>query len=112
MYNRRIIRYAVDRDSGEVVSRVGREFAWPILDFEAIGKNGDFTAPFEYNLEKIDGPEAHYAARSLFYTRHVPTVVKNLHRAFWGMAPVAEPPGEAESLERYWKRHERAVFGA
>ena len=106
----KIIQYAVDRDSGGVVSQVGSEYAWPILDYEAIGQGGDFTGPMQYNLEKIDRYRA--GRVYLHFTKRVPTEVKNIHRAFWGMPAVKPIPNEAALLERYWKRHSKAVFGA
>ena len=85
---RRIIQYAEDLDSGLVVSRVGREFAWPILQYDKIGEGGDFTKPFEYELERVGvfstGPIR------LRHTRKIPTTLKNTHRKFWGMPLLKE----------------------
>ena len=87
---RRIITYAIDEDSGVVVSRVGGEIAWPILQWERIGIGGDFTAPLEYELETIPVVSVGRAWRALRWTRKVPAAIKNRHRSFWGMAPVRE----------------------
>lgn len=106
------ITYAVDRDSGEVVSHFGDAYAWPILDYEAIGKDGDYNAPFEYNLAKLDQRTVGRGAAYLYWTKRIPTEVKNLHRAFWGLPAVKPIANEEAVIERYWKRHARAVFGA
>ena len=83
----RNIQYAVDQETGLVVSRVGSQVAWPVLQYQRIGQGGAFTQPFEYELEGFGVHEGLSGAR-LRWTRKVPVEVKNLHRAFWGMGPV------------------------
>ena len=83
---RRVITYAIDTDSGMVVSRVGGEIAWPILQWDRIGVDGDFTKPLEYALETIPVLSVGSAWRALHWTRKVPVAIKNRHRVFWGMA--------------------------
>ncbi len=83
------ITYAIDTDTGLVVSRQGSDFAWPILDYEGMTPENRFAA--NYHLEMIavvlvpgrifDG---------LWWTRKIPVEVKNTHRAFWGMTPLKE----------------------
>lgn len=99
---RRFITYAV-HDEGFIVSRVGNELAWPVLDFGGIGmggterstgkafEKGNFTGPTNYDLEKV---QVHSCRewRSLRWTKKIPTVNKNEHRVFWGMKPL--PVGE------------------
>jgi len=87
------ITYALDRDTGLFWSRVenhptagNQKIAVPILDYEAIGAGGDFTQPLTYNLERM-GIEALIHAR-LKWTRKAPSVVKDMHRAFWGLPPL------------------------
>lgn len=103
------IRYAIDLDTGLVVSQLGNEYAWPIMDYEGIGKDGDYTGPIEYNLEKLSQHETWNQA--LYPTKRIPTDVKNVHRAFWGLPPVKPIANETLVLERYWKRHGKRVFG-
>lgn len=105
------ITFAIDRASGEVVSHVGNEYAWPILDYEAIGQDGDYTAPLEYKLKRIDQFGAIMGAESLYWTKRIPTEIKNLHRAYWGMPAVKPIPNEDAQLEKYWERHSGQVFG-
>ena len=102
------ITYAIDQDNC-VVSRVGNDFAWPVLDFDRIGAGGadkhpntgeesgayapqDFNGPMWYNLEKVylfDMTPGQYAR--LRWTRKIPLEIKNYHRAFWGMKAVKMP---------------------
>jgi hypothetical protein len=85
------ITYAVSKDDGLVYSRVGSEIAIPVLQFDRIGRNGDFTQPLEYELEKCRVLElADYWPR-LRWTKKIPVRTKNLHRQFWGMRPLPGP---------------------
>lgn len=90
MANLRTIQYAVHRDDGLVVSRVGSELAWPVLDFKAIGQDGDFTKPFTYNLQKFSLEAARHDWPRLRWTKKIPVPIKNLHRTFWNMKPISE----------------------
>lgn len=87
------IMYGVD-DSGLVWSRVtdapamgAQCVAVPVLDYLAIGRDGDFSAPLTYNLERT-GIEA-LIGSCLRWTRKIPLHIKNVHRQFWGMKPLA-----------------------
>jgi len=84
----RHITYAVHGRDGLVISRVGSELAWPILDYDAIGKDGDFTSPLQYKLKTIPVHEAIREWAMLKWTRKIPIEIKNLHRAYWGMKPL------------------------
>ena len=92
----RTIKYAVDED-GTVYSRVDREVAVPVLDFAAIGQGGDgfakgdFNGPTRSNLEKFALEALYGVYSSLRWTRKIPVGLKNRHRAFWGMKPLAVP---------------------
>ena len=92
----RTITYAIDLDSGMVVSRVGSDLAWPVLDFEAIGKGGDgfepgnFNGPTRYNLQNFPVLGTPGWDR-LRWTKKIPVATKNLHRKFWSMKPLPEP---------------------
>jgi hypothetical protein len=89
------ITYAIDREDGLVISRVGDELAWPILDFAGIGQGGngfakgDFRGPMNYKLEKIPVYEAGASAHAnLRWTKKIPIKIKNRHRRFWGIKPL------------------------
>ena len=94
----RTITYAVDED-GTVYSRVDREVAVPVLDFAAIGQGGDgfkpgnFNGPIKHNLQKFALEALYGAWASLRWTKKIPVGLKNRHRAFWGMKPLAVPDG-------------------
>ncbi len=85
----RIITYAIHKDDGLVISRVGSEIAWPVLDYERIGEGGDFTGPLLYHLEKmpiLSVPGTEW--QRLRWTKKVPVQLKNRHRTFWGFAAI------------------------
>lgn len=83
----RQILYGIDLDTGMVVSRVGRELAWPVIVFNEIGKGGDFTGPIPVQLEKMDLNVLYNA--HVQWTKKIPLDLKNRHRQFWGMKPVS-----------------------
>ena len=78
----RTIQYAVDTETGLVISRVGSELAWPILDFENMRPENNYT--MNYYLEKISVISACSSMQHLKWTRKIPKEIKNLHRKFWG----------------------------
>ncbi len=82
----RIIRYAVNQADGMVVSRVGDEFAWPILDWDAMKPENNFAT--SYYLERVPVLSIGSEYRNLKFTRKIPIQIKNAHRAFWGMKEV------------------------
>lgn len=94
------IQYAIHREDGLVISRVGNEVAWPVMDFEGIGKGGDYRKPIDYNLEKMNVHSIGREWQMLVWTKYVPTELKNKHRAFWGMKPlpVEDPPRTVKEL--------------
>jgi hypothetical protein len=104
----RYITYGIEPD-GTVISRVGSEIAFPVLDFEAIGQGGDgyapgdFRGPARYSLEKypihayfrngdVTYPQVRWTKGygNTHSTPPVPLELKNRHRAFWGFAPLKE----------------------
>jgi hypothetical protein len=87
----RIITYAINREDDIVWSRVGDEVAVPVLQYEKLWQDGDFTKPFEYELEKFSvSTIVGYDWRSLQWTKKIPTELKNRHRAFWGFPPLKD----------------------
>lgn len=102
----RVITYGIEPD-GTVISRVGSEVAFPVLDFEGIGKGGegfepgDFRGPIRYDLEKSPihpyFREGGVTYRKVCWTKGfgtthgtppIPAEIRNLHRAFWGFKPL------------------------
>jgi len=79
----RNITYAIDLETGLVVSRVGSELAWPILDYEGMLPENNYA--MNYCLEKISvSSVAGYYWSLLKWTRKIPLEIKNIHRRFWG----------------------------
>jgi hypothetical protein len=102
------IIYGIEPD-GTVISRVGSEVAFPVLDFEAIGKGGDgfepgdFRGPLRYTMEKsrihpyfregdVTYPEVRWTKGygSTHGTPPIPLELRNEHREFWGFKPLKE----------------------
>lgn len=91
----RIIQYAIHTD-GFVVSRVGSELAWPILDWDGMLPENGFKA--EHYLDRVPVLDVRHEWSLLKWTRKVPISAKNLHRQFWGF------PLLKSSQERHMKR--------
>ncbi len=78
------IQYAIDKESRMVISRVGSELAWPILDYDNMRPENNYT--MNYYLEKVTlFSAAGHSWSMLKWTRKIPKQIKNLHRRFWGM---------------------------
>lgn len=81
----RNITYAIDTETGLVISRVGSEFAWPILDYDDAAPENDYA--MGYHLESIS--VSRIAGRywlGLKWTKKISKEIKNTHRAFWGFS--------------------------
>ena len=76
------ITYAIDLDTGLVISRVGSELAWPILDYEGMGILNNFK--MSCYLEIVPLPILSHCWQNLKWTRKIPVEIKNFHRRFWG----------------------------
>jgi hypothetical protein len=95
MSNMRFLTYCIYKEDGLVYSRMNSpnrnensQVAIPVLDYAAIGKDGNFGGPLTYHLEAfpLDCLRDHW--RSLIWTKKIPVELKNRHRAFWGMKPL------------------------
>ena len=80
------IKYAIDRNSQSIISRVGSEIAWP--HFVHIDKVGFFCKPLTMTLLKQDVLSIGREWDDLVWTRFIPTEIKNFHRQYWGMKPL------------------------
>ena len=88
---KRTIQYGVDSDTGLVVSRVGSEVAWPVLNYDAMIPDNNFAA--HYHLERFALLAVASGIRAAIrWTRNVPISIKNRHREFWGMRLLPEGP--------------------
>jgi len=89
----RRIEFSLDPRSGQLISRLDSEFAWPILNYEKIGKDGNFTAALTYTLEKIEAVHISindYRALISVGPGKLTVAQKNPHRKFWGFKPLKE----------------------
>jgi len=91
------ITYAIEVDSGLVISRLNSEIACPVLEFEKIGQDGNYNKPFEYTLEKMPVNTLVGIWNSYKWTKKIPVTLKNVHRKFWGMKPLKIAP---QSLQK------------
>jgi len=83
----RNITFAIDTETRLVISRVGDELAWPILDYDNMRPENNYT--MNYYLEKITVfSVVGRSYNNLKWTKKIPTNIKNLHRRFWGMEDV------------------------
>lgn len=80
---KKIIQYAVDTETGMVISRIGSEVAIPILQFDKMLPENNFTP--QYELEKMDVIAIAQGWNNYRWTRKIPSDLKNAHRQFWGM---------------------------
>ena len=79
----RTIQYAINMETGLVWSRVGSEVAYPVLAYDKMTSENNFTAPLI--LEKA--PVFDMAGRvweGLKWTQKISKKNKNIHREFWG----------------------------
>jgi len=86
MSRRRIITYAIDQETGMVVSRVGNEVYHPVLDFEGMTPENNFHMGYFY----MKMPIRHLGPCWWMYkwTKKIPVEIKNFHREFWGFKPL------------------------
>lgn len=97
----RNIQYAFHKEDGTVMSRVGSEIAFPVLDYVGIGqggiqqdsgveyRKGDFNGPMNWALEKADVMTIGRDWPLYKWTKKIHTSLKNRHRKFWGMTELA-----------------------
>ena len=77
----RTIQYAI-HDDGHVISRVGSEVAWPILDYDGMTPENSYA--MIYNLETMSVHSVAHEWHMLKWTRKIPVEIKNIHREYWG----------------------------
>ena len=87
----RRIGYCVNPDDGLVWSHMwnGEGWAIPVYQFSDFGNDGDFTGPIPMELEHFPARSCPSRGQGLIYTRKIPVDLKNRHRKFWGMRPLA-----------------------
>lgn len=95
----RTIQYGVDQNTGLVWSRVGSMIALPVLQFDQMVPDDNYTT--KYELEIFDVIQLVGSAyNAVKWTRKIPLRLKNLHREFWGMKPlkIGESGNACDSL--------------
>ena len=76
------ITYAIDQETGLVISRVGSELAWPVLDYDDMRQENNYI--MNYTLAKICVSEVASRWGILKWTKKISVEIKNPHRRFWG----------------------------
>jgi hypothetical protein len=115
MGGRRTIRYAIHLEEKYVVSQVDGRFAVPVGSpsgslFHLLARH-IVPTPAEHplSIESVDffHDEWH---DDLFWTRFVPTKIKNRHRRFWGLPPLSLSPRPKNLIELCREHRNRFVF--
>ena len=91
MEHQRRIRYCIDEE-GFVYSEMSNREGWaiPVYQFADFGNDGDLTGKIPMELEKFEDSIRHSLPwNTLKFTRKIPVDLKNRHREFWGMKPLA-----------------------
>jgi hypothetical protein len=77
----RNITYAFDLETGKVLSRVGDEIYFAVLDYDAMTPENNFEMTYKwekYSVFSLVGFETYQ------WTKKIPKEIKNFHRKFWG----------------------------
>ena len=82
------IQYAVDSETGMVISRIGSEIALPVLQFHKMVPENNFQTVYE--LEKMDVISIAHCWNQYKWTRKIPLGIKNVHRQFWGLKSLCQ----------------------
>ncbi len=94
------IRYGIDRNTRTVVSQVGREIAFSVLDYENMTPDNNFNG--QYFLQKESVLSMAWYMPNIKWTKQIPLSEKNRHRKFWGMDILNRPPNDDE-LTASWR---------
>lgn len=98
--NKNRIEYAIDTETGLVISRVNNEVAIPILHYDDMIPKNNFQGKCQ--LEKMDVINLSRTWGNYKWTRKIPFDIKNGHREFWGMKPLTRKPNNHE-LTALWE---------
>ena len=85
----RLIRYAVDLETGLVYSHVGPEVAVP---YPKQGRSLRIAGTFEmdYQLERFPLYAIQHKWRKLHFSQNIPLRVQNYHRQFWRLPTLSD----------------------
>jgi hypothetical protein len=84
--SKKTIQYAIDTETGLVISRYGDEIAFPELQYKDMNSKNKYTAG--YILQKTSVFAVAVAWDYYKWTRKIPVEIKNKHREFWGFKPI------------------------
>jgi hypothetical protein len=91
--------------TGQVVSCVGSEIYWPVIDYDSATPENSFT--LAYHWEKLPIASLMPAEwNSLRWTKKVSLETKNFHRQLWGMKPL-KPKAPRATQRRTRRRRAR-----
>lgn len=93
------IQYAIDLETGMVISRVDSEIAVPVLQYDKMTPQNNFKT--EYALEKMNVFSLAHSWDYYKWTRYIPLPIKNAHRAFWGFQTLNRQPDRRELTAQY-----------
>ena len=82
----RTIQYAINLESGLVISRVDDKIYHPVLDFAGMTPENSWEMNYfheEMSIFTISGCWEYYK-----WTRKIPKEIKNFHRKYWGFKPL------------------------
>ena len=91
----RRVRFAVDRNTGMVYSRVGDRVAVPVPLDTGIRLKGS-TEP-QYSLEPFPVYAIRHKWANLHSTQRIPMHIQNVHREFWRLPKLASAPPSEEN---------------
>jgi hypothetical protein len=82
----RTLTYAIDTETGQVISRMDSKVAIPVLQYGDIKPENGFQTT--YKLEEVDVIAIASSWHNYKWTRKIPISIKNAHRKFWGFKPL------------------------
>lgn len=94
----RTIQYAIETETGIVISRVGSEIAVPVLQFAEMKPENNFRPTYlleKMNVHALCGIWNHYK-----WTKKISVDLKNRHREFWGFKPLQKREQENGTAAR------------
>ena len=77
----RNIQYAIEMETGLIISKVDRRIYHPVLDFDGMKPENNWRMVYNYeemSFEVLFGVYHYYK-----WTRKIPKEIKNFHRKYW-----------------------------
>jgi len=86
MANFRTIQYAIELDTGLIISKVRDQLLIPVLDFENMKPENNFQTNYDLQVFPLNTLVGIWHCYK--WTKKIPKEIKNLHRIAWGMKPL------------------------